>query len=165
MNRFHNTYSVPLLLDDSITATNVNPLVVPSVTETTLPFEEVTTIPAKGITVSAGVFTFSHKGIYTGSLALNIASTLSAVLHIWLERYRGGQWELIPSTLSTLHRVTDSVAGVALSGTISVLQGDKLRVQCIKTTAGNLSFVNTSITTTLGVVGALPCVISISRVK
>lgn len=165
MNRFHNVYNVPLLLDDSITAIDINTLVVPSVTEVTIPFEEATTIPAKGITVDAGVFTFSREGIYTGSLSLNISSTLSATLHIWLERERLGVWEVIPSTLSTLHRVTDAVAGVALSGTVAFLAEDKLRVRCIKTNAGNLTFVNTSITTVLGVVGALPCVISISRVR
>ncbi len=161
-NPFHQLPRLTSEILPSITAVSPSTSVIET-TETIIPFEEATTIPAIGITVVNNVFTFVQGGVYEGSLSLNITATLSAVLHVWLERERGGVWSVIPNTLSTISKVSDSSVASSLTGVILFEAGDKLRVKCSKMNAGNLSFIGSTLVTTLGTVGSLPAVLSIKK--
>lgn len=92
---------------------------------------------AKGITVSAGVFTFPEDGYYTGNVNVFIDESGDPDIITWCEcrPFATGEWELCGGGMILYHPVVDTGTSFPFNGGFDFFEGDQVRIKIKKLSA------------------------------
>ncbi len=116
-----------------------------SATEQVLTFNQ--TNISNNVTLNNGTFTVAESGFYEGNMTINLDVTGAATsLLIWIERFVGGVWAVVPQSLATLKSAVNTTTFIQLSTGVNLEAGQAFRIKTQQVGGGLLKFVsNTTI--------------------
>jgi len=121
-----------------------------STTEQTLTFDQ--TNFSNNITLNNGTFTVVESGFYEGQITLNVNVTgfSAPTLLVWIERFIGGVWSVVPQSLASTRTFLDTTAIVQLSTGINLEAGQAFRIKTQQVGGGVLSLVSNTVIVAAG---------------
>lgn len=131
--------------------------------ETIINFTQV--INNNEITLSNGVFTVQKDGIYEGQMTISVDASLAPILHFWIERFVGGSWQVVQSSLATLRNLLDTSSSIQLSTGISLSQGQSFRIKGMRVGGALTNLVSNTINVAAGTVVQPAASISFKRTR
>lgn len=133
------------------------------ITETVINFTQV--INNNEVTLNNGVFTVQKEGIYEGQLTVSIDSTLASTVHFWVERFVGGSWQVVQSSLASLRNLFDTSSSIQLSTGIALQQGQSFRIKGLRVGGGLTNLVSNTLNVGGGTITQPAASVSFKRTR
>jgi len=115
-----------------------------STTEQTLTFDQ--TNISNNVTLNNGTFTVVESGFYEGNVTINLDVTGAAnSLLVWVERFVGGVWAVVPQSLATLKSAVNTTTFIQLSTGINLEAGQAFRIKTQQVGGGLVKLVSNTV--------------------